>query len=91
MPRCSVASKGGCSPCSPKQGCAWLRSRRVKNAALLTHPARHAVLNLSGRRASRHIDAKTPAGVASNKGRLVRRLPTSWQSILLAMWQLIPY
>ncbi len=33
--------------------CAWLRSRRVKNAALLTRPLRRSLLNLSGRRASR--------------------------------------
>ena len=42
--------------------CAWLRSRRAsKSAALLTRPARRALQNLSGRRASRQIDAKTPA------------------------------
>jgi hypothetical protein len=43
MPRCSAASKGGCSP---------LRSRR-QEAALLTRPARRGLGEGSGRRASR--------------------------------------
>ena len=44
--------------------CAWLRSRRArKGAALLTRLALRGLQGVSGRGASRHIDAK-----ASNKG-----------------------
>ena len=44
--------------------CAWLRARRArKGAALLTRVALRGLQGVSGRGASRHIDAK-----ASNKG-----------------------
>ena len=44
--------------------CAWLRSRRAsKSAALLTRLAPRGVQVVSGRGASRHIDARSPRGV----------------------------
>jgi len=52
-------------------GCAWLCSRRVKDAALLTRPARHDRRKASGRRASPDISTRLRRG--SNKGRLLLR------------------
>jgi hypothetical protein len=44
--------------------CAWLRSRRAsKSAALLTRLALRGLGMVSGRGASRHIDARSPRGV----------------------------
>jgi hypothetical protein len=51
--------------CKAAKSCAWLRFRREKNAALLTHPARHDHREVSGRRASRKYQ---PASGGSNKG-----------------------
>src|ERR1700736_4750426 len=69
MPRCSPASKGGCSPCSlARASCAWLRSRR-QEAALLTRPARRGVLKGSGRRASQE-DSTTPPASRTKGGLL---------------------
>ena len=54
VPWCSAASKGGSSPCSPvKNGLRVAPVPPPQEAALLTLPVRHCLLNLSGRRASR--------------------------------------
>lgn len=49
--------------------CAWLRSRRArKRAAPLTRLARRGLGMGSGRRASRHFDARSPRGVEQRAG-----------------------
>ena len=49
--------------------CAWLRSRRArKRAAPLTRLARRGLQVASGRRASRHVDARSPRGVEQRAG-----------------------
>lgn len=45
------------------RGSVRLRSRRVKDATLLTRPVRHSRRKASGREASRHIDTRLPRGV----------------------------
>ena len=49
-------------------GCAWLRSRRVKNAAHLTAAALRGVRKLSGRRASRRLIRPLASGAGRTKG-----------------------
>jgi hypothetical protein len=67
--------------------CAWLRSRRVKDAALLTRPARRAVLKASGRGTSRPNRRQRRLRRASNKEllkeELIAELPTCWQFRIL--------
>jgi hypothetical protein len=60
LPRCSGASKGGSGIFARAK---IFRCRRVKNAALLTRPPRRCHLEVSGREASRSIDARSPRGV----------------------------
>jgi hypothetical protein len=49
--------------------CAWLRSRRAsKRAAPLTRLARRGLVMLSGRKASRLFDARSPRGVERKAG-----------------------